>query len=67
MQDFVRIGGEITSNPLNENFRRLIGEISRANVNLKFSSSNGIVNTITDMNNIHDPEDAQCCYVISSG
>lgn len=67
MQDFVRIGGEITSNPLNENFRRLIGEISRANVNLKFSSSNGIVNTIADMNNIHDPEDAQCCYVISSG
>mgnify|MGYP003293859149 CR=1 FL=1 len=67
MQDFVRIRGEIISNPLNENFRRLINEISRANTNLIFPEEDAIVSTITDMMNIHDPEDAQSCYVISSG
>lgn len=67
MQDFVRIRGEIISNPLNENFRRLVNEISRANTNLIFPEEDAIVSTITDMINIHDPEDAQSCYVISSG
>lgn len=67
MQDFVRIRGEIISNPLNENFRRLINEISRANTNLIFPEEDAIVSTITDMMNIHNPEDAQSCYVISSG
>ena len=67
MQDFVRIRGEIISNPLNENFRRLINEISRANTNLIFPEEDAIVSTITDMMNIHDPADAQSCYVISSG
>ena len=67
MQDFVRIHGEIVSNPLNENFRRLINGISRANTNLIFPEKDAIVSTVTDMMNIHNPEDAQSCYVISSG
>lgn len=67
MQDFVRIRGEIVSNPLNENFRRLINAISRANTNLVFPEENAVVSTITDMMNIHNPEDAQSCYVVSSG
>lgn len=67
MQDFIRIGGEIASNPLNENFRRLLNQISLANVNLVFSSEWGIVNTIDDMLAIPSPVDGQACYVISSG
>ena len=67
MQDFVRIHGEIVSNPLNENFRRLINGISRANTNLIFPEQNAVVNTITDMMNINNPVDAQSCYVVSSG
>lgn len=67
MQDFIRIGGEIVSSPLNENFRRLLNQISLANVNLVFSSEWGIVNTIDDMLNIPDPVNGQACYVISSG
>ena len=67
MQDFIRIGGEIVSSPLNENFRRLVNQISLANVNLVFSSEYGIVNTIDDMKNIPGPVNGQACYVISSG
>ena len=36
VQDFVRIGGEITSSPLNENFRRLLTDIDIVNTNLVF-------------------------------
>lgn len=67
MQDFVRIGGEIVSAPLNENFRRLINQISISNTNLIFPDQNAVVDTITDMQAIVNPEDAQSCYVISSG
>ena len=67
MQDFIRIGGAITSSPLNEDFRRLLNAISIANTNLVFPEGETIVNTITDMQNIVDPIDAQACYVISSG
>lgn len=67
MQDFIRIGGPIVSSPLNENFRRLLNAISMANVNLVFPDEDGVVSTITDMNNIADPLDGQVCYVISSG
>ena len=37
MRDFKRIGGEILSSPLNENFRKLRNDISIANSNLVFS------------------------------
>lgn len=67
MQDFVRIGGEIVSAPLNENFRRLINQISISNTNLIFPDQNAVVDTITDMQAIKEPLDAQSCYVISSG
>ena len=67
MQDFIRIGGPIISSPLNENFRRLANAVSLANVNLIFPEENGTVNTMTDMYNIENPQDAQVCYVISSG
>ena len=62
MQDFVRIRGEVVSNPLNENFRRLINEVSRANTNLIFPEKDAVVNTITNMVNIQNPNDAQTCY-----
>ena len=67
MQDFVRIGGEIVSAPLNENFRRLINQISISNTNLIFPDQDAVVDTITDMQAIKEPLDAQSCYVISSG
>lgn len=67
MQDFIRIGGEIVSQPLNENFRRLINAISMANTNLIFSEEYGIVDTINDMYNVPSPYDGQACYVVSSG
>lgn len=67
MQDFVRIGGEITSSPLNENFRRLLNAISIANTNLVFPEQNAVVDTIDDMNAIENPDNAQTCYVVSSG
>lgn len=67
MQDFIRIGGAITSSPLNENFRRLLNAISISNTNLIFPDENAIVDTITDMHAIEEPLDAQTCYVISSG
>lgn len=67
MQDFVRIGGEIVSAPLNENFRRLINQISISNTNLIFPDQNAVVDTITDMQAIKEPLDAQSCYVVSSG
>ena len=67
MQDFVRIGGEITSSPLNENFRRLINQISISNTNLIFPDQDAVVNTLTDMHAIIEPDDAQSCYVVSSG
>ena len=67
MQDFIRIGGEIVSQPLNENFRRLINAISLANTNLIFSDEYGVVDTLTDMYAIPNPLDGQACYVVSSG
>ncbi len=67
MQDFIRIGGEIVSQPLNENFRRLINAISLANTNLIFPEENAIVSTLTDMYAVPSPLDGQACYVISSG
>jgi hypothetical protein len=67
MQDFIRIGGPITSSPLNENFRRLLNAISMANTNLVFPEENGVVNTVTDMYAVPDPLDGQVCYVVSSG
>lgn len=67
MLDFKRIGGEIVSSPLNENFRRLRNDISISNMNLVFSETDGIKDTITDMLSIESPENAQACYVISSG
>lgn len=67
MQDFIRIGGPITSSPLNENFRRLLNAITLANVNLVFPEENEIVNTVTDMYAIEEPLDGQVCYVVSSG
>lgn len=67
MQDFIRIGGAITSSPLNENFRRLLNAISISNTNLIFPEENAVVDTLDDMLAIQDPLDAQTCYVISSG
>lgn len=67
MQDFIRIGGPITSSPLNENFRRLLNAISMANTNLVFPEENGVVSTVTDMYAVPDPLDGQVCYVVSSG
>lgn len=67
MRDFIRIGGEITSAPLNENFRRLLNAISIANTNLVFPEKDAVVDTIDEMNKIENPENAQTCYVISSG
>lgn len=67
MQDFIRIGGAITSSPLNENFRRLLNAISISNTNLIFPEENAVVDTLDDMMAIQDPLDAQTCYVISSG
>ena len=65
--DFIKIGGEIISSPLNRNFRNLRNDISIANVNLAFSNEDGIKNTIDDMLAIENPDNAQACYIISSG
>lgn len=65
--DFIRIGGEIVSAPLNENFRRLRNDISVATANLVFSDTDGIKNTLEDMLAIENPDNAQVCYVVSSG
>lgn len=67
MQDFIRIGGEIVSAPLNENFRRLLNAIDIATTNLVFPDENAVVDTLDDMHAIKDPANAQTCYVISSG
>lgn len=67
MRDFIRIGGPITSAPLNEDFRRLLNAISISNTNLVFPEQNGVVDTINDMLAIENPDDAQTCYVVSSG
>ena len=67
MQDFIRIGGEIVSQPLNENFRRLVNAVSLANTNLIFSDDYGVVDTINDMYAVPSPLDGQACYVVSSG
>ena len=72
MQDFKRIGGEILSSPLNENFRRLRNDISIANTNLVFSDKYGIMATTADMYNLIDDTtveliEGQVCYVVSSG
>jgi hypothetical protein len=69
MQDFIRIGGPVTSAPLNENFRRLLNAINIANTNLTFTE-NGIVDTVADMMaliNTTELIDGQVCYVVSSG
>lgn len=72
MKDFIRIGGEITSAPLNENFRRLRNDITISNTNLIFSKEYGIQMTVKDMQDlITNPEvsleNGQACYVVSSG
>lgn len=67
MLDFKRIGGDITSAPLNDNFRRLRNDISIANTNLVFPETDAIVPTIDDMKKIENPQNAQTCYVVSSG
>lgn len=72
MRDFKRIGGEILSSPLNENFRRLRDDISIANSNLVFSDKYGIMATVQDMYDLlTNPEvevvEGQACYVVSSG
>jgi hypothetical protein len=67
MIDFKRIGGEINSSPLNENFRKLQDSISMASTNIIFPEENGIVATVADMNAIPNPVTAQWCYVISNG
>lgn len=67
MQDFTRIGGAITSAPLNDNFRRLNNNIDMTNTNILWDDEQGIVNTIDDMLAIKSPENGQACYVISSG
>ena len=67
MQDFIRIGGPIVSQPLNENFRRLLNAINIANVNLLYPDENAVVNTLDDMYAIENPQNAQVCYVIASG
>lgn len=65
--DFIKIGGEVISSPLNRNFRSLRNDISIANVNLAFSNEDGIKNTVDDMLAIENPDNAQACYIISSG
>lgn len=67
MLDFRKIGGEITSAPLNENFRKLRNDISISNMNMIFSDTDGIKNTLDEMYAIENPDDAQVCYVISNG
>lgn len=67
MLDFKRIGGEIVSSPLNENFRKLRNDISISNTNLVFSETDPVKDTIAEMNAIKDPVNAQVCYVVSSG
>ena len=65
--DFARIGGEIVSAPLNENFRRLVNGLSLSNTNLVFPEENATIPTVEDMTNIENPLDGQTCYVISNG
>lgn len=65
--DFIRIGGEIISAPLNENFRRLRNDISMANVNLVFSEEHGTKENVDAMLAIDNPQHGQVCYVVSSG
>lgn len=67
MIDFKRIGGEILSSPLNENFRKMQDSISMASTNIIFPAENATVPTMTDMYNIPNPVTAQWCYVISNG
>ena len=72
MRDFKRIGGEILSSPLNENFRKLRNDISIANSNLVFSDKYGIMATVKDMEDLIDNPsveltEGQACYVVSSG
>ena len=67
MLDFKRIGGEIVSSPLNENFRKLRNDISISNTNLVFSETEPVKDTINEMLAIKDPVNAQVCYVVSSG
>ena len=67
MFDFKRIGGEIVSSPLNENFKQMRDAISISNTNLVFSETDGIKDTIDEMLAIHNPTNGQTCYVVSSG
>ena len=65
--DFARIGGEIVSAPLNENFRRLVNGLSLSNTNLIFPEENATVSTIEEMMSLDSPLDGQTCYVVSNG
>lgn len=67
MFDFKRIGGEIVSSPLNENFKQMRDAISISNTNLVFSETDGIKDTIDEMLAIQNPTNGQTCYVVSSG
>ena len=67
MLDFKRIGGEIVSSPLNENFRKLRNDISISNTNLVFSDTDAVKDTMGEMYDIKNPVNAQVCYVVSSG
>jgi len=67
MFDFKRIGGEIVSSPLNENFKQIRDAISISNTNLVCSETDGIKDTIDEMLAIHNPTNGQTCYVVSSG
>lgn len=67
MLDFKKIGGEIISSPLNENFRKLRNDISISNTNLVFSETEPVKDTISEMLKIENPVNAQVCYVVSSG
>lgn len=67
MFDFKRIGGEIVSSPLNENFKQIRDAISISNTNLVFSETDGIKDTIDEMLAINNPTNGQTCYIVSSG
>lgn len=66
MLDFKKIGGEIISAPLNENFRKLRNDISIINTNLVFDPENSVVDTKEDMKNL-EAVNGQWCYVVATG
>lgn len=66
MLDFKRIGGEILSAPLNENFRKLRNDINIINTNLVFDPEHSVVDTIEQMKNL-EAVNGQWCYVVATG